>query len=216
MKRLDIAIHGGHNGRIVYLTQPFTTPDIETGHQVDAVVKAVGETAYSDVPSVCNAVGRVVTLAGERQDRDEHESKKLHARRGTVGMKDCDSGMVAARACLDRIRPMSIPSKSTWMDRIAPIASSRSGQTSSADATGRITRCQPSIFTDTAAYHGEPKAPPPSWNRSTPGRCRTSTSSRPKALLRERGSGGMVDAHALGACGLGRAGSNPASPTRFC
>ena len=24
----------------------------------------------------------------------------------------------------------------------------------------------------------------------------------------------MVDAHALGACGLGRAGSNPASPTR--
>ena len=23
----------------------------------------------------------------------------------------------------------------------------------------------------------------------------------------------MVDAHALGACGLGRAGSNPASPT---
>ena len=25
----------------------------------------------------------------------------------------------------------------------------------------------------------------------------------------------MVDAHALGACGLGRAGSNPASPTRF-
>ena len=28
----------------------------------------------------------------------------------------------------------------------------------------------------------------------------------------------MVDAHALGACGLGRAGSNPASPTkvRFC
>ena len=25
----------------------------------------------------------------------------------------------------------------------------------------------------------------------------------------------MVDAHALGACGLGRAGSNPASPTRL-
>ena len=25
----------------------------------------------------------------------------------------------------------------------------------------------------------------------------------------------MVDAHALGACGLGRAGSNPASPTSF-
>ena len=25
----------------------------------------------------------------------------------------------------------------------------------------------------------------------------------------------MVDAHALGACGCGRAGSNPASPTRF-
>ena len=25
----------------------------------------------------------------------------------------------------------------------------------------------------------------------------------------------MVDAHALGACGLGRAGSNPASPTNF-
>ena len=24
----------------------------------------------------------------------------------------------------------------------------------------------------------------------------------------------MVDAHALGACGLGRAGSNPASPTK--
>ena len=32
--------------------------------------------------------------------------------------------------------------------------------------------------------------------------------------FRERGSGGMVDAHALGACGLGRAGSNPASPTK--
>ena len=31
--------------------------------------------------------------------------------------------------------------------------------------------------------------------------------------FRLRGSGGMVDAHALGACGLGRAGSNPASPT---
>ena len=69
---------------------------------MDAVVKAVGEPAYSDVPSVCNAVGRVVTLAGERQERDEHESKKLHARRGTVGktaavgMKDRDSCMVAA------------------------------------------------------------------------------------------------------------------------
>ena len=25
----------------------------------------------------------------------------------------------------------------------------------------------------------------------------------------------MVDAHALGACGLGRAGSNPASPTKY-
>ena len=25
----------------------------------------------------------------------------------------------------------------------------------------------------------------------------------------------MVDAHALGACGCGRAGSNPASPTSF-
>ena len=25
----------------------------------------------------------------------------------------------------------------------------------------------------------------------------------------------MVDAHALGACGLGRAGSNPASPTNL-
>ena len=69
---------------------------------MDAVVKAVGEPACSDVPSVCTAVGRVVTLAGERQERDEHESKKLHARRGTVGktaaagMKDCGSGMVAA------------------------------------------------------------------------------------------------------------------------
>ena len=69
---------------------------------MDAVVKAVGEPASSDVPSVCNGVGRVVTLAGERQDRDEHASKKLHARRGTVGktaavgMKDRDSGMVAA------------------------------------------------------------------------------------------------------------------------
>ena len=68
---------------------------------MDAVVKAVGEPAYPDVPSLCNAVGRVVTLAGERQG-DEHESKKLHARRGTVGetpavgMKDRDSGMVAA------------------------------------------------------------------------------------------------------------------------
>ncbi len=31
--------------------------------------------------------------------------------------------------------------------------------------------------------------------------------------LKHRGSGGMVDAHALGACGCGRAGSNPASPT---
>ena len=30
---------------------------------------------------------------------------------------------------------------------------------------------------------------------------------------RFRGSGGMVDAHALGACGANRAGSNPASPT---
>lgn len=28
-----------------------------------------------------------------------------------------------------------------------------------------------------------------------------------------RGSGGMADAHALGACGENRAGSNPASPT---
>ena len=43
-----------------------------------------------------------MTLAGERQERDEHESKKIHARRGTVGetaavgMKDRDSGMVAA------------------------------------------------------------------------------------------------------------------------
>ena len=69
---------------------------------MDAVVKAVGEPACSDVPSVCNAVGRVVTLAGERRDRDEHESKKLHARRGTVGktaavgMNDRDRGMVAA------------------------------------------------------------------------------------------------------------------------
>ena len=26
----------------------------------------------------------------------------------------------------------------------------------------------------------------------------------------------MVDAHALGACGCGRAGSNPASPTMTC
>ena len=33
--------------------------------------------------------------------------------------------------------------------------------------------------------------------------------------LNYRRSGGMVDAHALGACGCGRAGSNPASPTRF-
>lgn len=32
---------------------------------------------------------------------------------------------------------------------------------------------------------------------------------------RFRGSGGMVDAHALGACGANRAGSNPASPTNF-
>ena len=101
MKRRDIAFHGGRNGRVVDLTQPFTTPDIETGYQVDAVVKAVGEPACTDSPSVCNAVGRVVTLAGERQERDKHESKKLHARRGTVGktaavgMKDRDSGMVA-------------------------------------------------------------------------------------------------------------------------
>ena len=29
------------------------------------------------------------------------------------------------------------------------------------------------------------------------------------------GSGGMVDAHALGACAFGRVGSNPTSPTRF-
>ena len=69
---------------------------------MDAVVKAVGEPACSDVPSLCNAVGRVVTLAGERQERDEHESKKIHAKRGTVGrtsavgMKDRDSGVVPA------------------------------------------------------------------------------------------------------------------------
>ncbi len=89
-----------NNVRAVDLTQPFTTPDIETGYQVvDAVVKAVGEPACTDVPSVCNAVARVVTHAGERQG---DESKKLHARRGTVGktaaagMKDRGSGMVAA------------------------------------------------------------------------------------------------------------------------
>ena len=71
---------------------------------MDAVVKAVGEPAYPDVPSVCNAVARVVTLAGERRERDEHESKKLHARRGTVGktaavgMKDRDAAEVADTA----------------------------------------------------------------------------------------------------------------------
>ena len=232
MKRLDIAFHGGHNGRFVDLTQPFRTPDIETGYYVDAVVKAVGEPEFSDVPSVSNAVGRVVTLAGERRERDEHESKKLHARRGTVGetaavgMKDRDGGMVAAevadtadehtlqgfvavdtevdarwsaptsmvpaRVYLDRIRPSSTPSKNTWMDRIAPMASSRSRQTSSADATVRITRCQSSIFTDTSAYRCEFKAPPSSWNRSTPGRCRTSTSRCPKVPFREWGSGTFV------------------------
>ena len=31
---------------------------------------------------------------------------------------------------------------------------------------------------------------------------------------RKKGRGGMVHAHALGACGYGRAGSNPASPPR--
>ena len=30
------------------------------------------------------------------------------------------------------------------------------------------------------------------------------------------GSGGMVDAHALGVCAFGRVGSNPTSPTRPC
>ena len=202
MKRLDIAFHGGRNGRFVDLTQPFRTPDIETGYYVDAVVKAVGEPEFSDVPSVSNAVGRVVTLAGERQERDEHESKKPHARRGTVGetaavgMKDRDSGMVAAEvadtadkhtlqgfvavdnevdavvrtdehgSCEGVPRPHkavehSVEEHVDGQDRT--MASARSGKTSSADATVRITRCQPSIFTDTPACRCGRKAPPPSW-----------------------------------------------------